>query len=34
MSFPILQEYQGRFPECAELLQSLPSLYSKKYLFG
>jgi hypothetical protein len=31
MSFPILQEYQQRFPQLAALLGSLPALYAKKY---
>lgn len=30
MSFPILQEYQQRFPQLAALLGTLPTLYAKK----
>ena len=33
MSFPILEEYQSRFPDCADILKSLPNLYNKKYSF-
>ena len=32
MSFPILQEYETRFPECANIIQTLPTLYNKKYI--
>lgn len=31
MSFPILQDYQQRFPQLATLLTTLPTLYNKKY---
>ena len=31
MSFPIIQEYEVKFPECKDILQSLNNLYNKKY---
>lgn len=31
MSFPILQEYQLKFPTLAAKLAELPNLYAKKY---
>lgn len=30
MSFPILVEYESRFPDCTAILRSLPNLYQKK----
>lgn len=32
MSFPILQQYESAFPDCAALLQSFPNFYNKRYL--